>query len=679
MSAKSKRVLICNCEKSMKMDGKAIARAFGETELTVHTNLCRSQIGVFEGALESGDEIVVACTQESPLFAEVAEEGGREVAAFVNIRETAGWTTDKTTTAPKMAALIAAASLPIKPARLRTIASDGLCLVMGEGQAAFDAAAMLNRSLSVTLLLTGADDILLPAVLDFPVFRGKVSMAHGSLGAFDVVVDGYAAMLPSSRGEPQFGLARDGAKSNCSVLFDMTGDAALFPRPTGRDGYFRAEPRDPAAVMRAVFEASAYEGEFEKPIYVSYDASICAHERSKKTGCTKCIDNCPPSAITPAGDEVLIDADICGGCGNCAAHCPTGAVSYDYPARTQLVERVQTLAQTYLAAGGKSPVLLVHDRGHGASLINAMARLGRGLPANVIPLELHSATGVGHDLMASALATGFRSLVVLVDPRKAGELDALNEEITLIDALTGGMALGDGRVLVLDAGDPDLVESALYDLQPAAEIARTAFAPVGGKREVARAAIAILAKAGHAESDLIQLPESAPYGAINVDQERCTLCMACVSACPADALRDNPDKPQLRFVESACVQCGICAATCPETAISLEPRYNFAPTVMQPVTLNEDEPAECIRCGTPFAARGMLDKVKEKLGGKHWMFQSEERVALLQMCESCRLEALAADGGDPFAIAHRSRIRTTDDYLEAGKRGLSIDDFFSED
>jgi len=100
---------------------------------------------------------------------------------------------------------------------------------------------------------------------------------------------------------------------------------------------------------------------------------------------------------------------------------------------------------------------------------------------------------------------------------------------------------------------------------------------------------------------------------------------------------------------------------------------------MQPVTLNEDEPAECIRCGTPFAARGMLDKVKEKLGGKHWMFQTEERVALLQMCESCRLESLAADGGDPFAIAHRSRIRTTDDYLEAGKRGLSIDDFFSED
>ncbi|WP_206452900.1 4Fe-4S binding protein [Aurantimonas marina] len=679
MSATSKRFLICNCEKSMKMDGKAIARATGETGLTVHTNLCRGQIGVFEGAVAAGDEIVVACTQESPLFAEVAEEAGREVAAFVNIRETAGWTTDKATTAPKMAALLAAASLPIKPARLRTISSDGLCLVMGEGQAAFDAAAMLNRTLSVTLLLTGADDILLPAVLDFPVFRGKVSMAHGSLGAFDVVVDGYAAMLPSSRGEPQFGLARDGARSTCSVLFDMTGDAPLFARPAGRDGYFRADPGDPAAVMRAVFEASAYEGEFEKPIYVSYDAAICAHERSKKTGCTKCIDNCPPSAITPAGDEVLIDADICGGCGNCAAHCPTGAVSYDYPVRAQLVERVQTLAQTYLAAGGKSPVLLIHDRTRGAPLINAMARLGRGLPANVIPLELHSTTGIGHDLMASALAAGFRSLVVLVDPRKTGELNALNEEVALLDALTGGMALGANRVLILDASDPDIVESTLYEFEPAPEIARTAFAPVGGKREVARAAIAILAKAGQAESDLIRLPESAPYGSINVDKQRCTLCMACVSACPADALRDNPDKPQLRFVEAACVQCGICAATCPETAISLEARYNFAPTVMQPVTLNEDEPAECIRCGTPFAARGMLDKVKEKLGGTHWMFQSEERVALLQMCENCRLEALAADGGDPFAIAHRSRIRTTDDYLEAGKRGLSIDDFFRED
>ncbi|MBU0585790.1 MAG: 4Fe-4S binding protein [Alphaproteobacteria bacterium] len=679
MGPMKQRLLVCNCEKSMSVDGKAIAHGLGVSELPVHTQLCRSEIGIYEQALTQEGRLCVACTQESPLFEEIADEAGREVPLFANIREFAGWTTDKQPTAPKMAALLAASALRSKPARLRSVQNDGLCLVAGHGQAAFEAAALLNRTLSVTLLLDGAEDVLLPLVLDFPVFSGRVASASGTLGAFEVVVDGYAPMLPSSRGRPQFALARNGAKSTCSVLFDMSGAAPLFSRPLGRDGYFRADPADPVGVMQAVFEASGYDGEFEKPIYVTYDASICAHERSQKTGCTKCLDNCPPGAISPAGDNILIDTAICGGCGNCAAHCPTGAVSYDYPARAQSVERVQVLARAYLETGGKAPVLLLHDAAHGVPLINAMARAGRGLPANVIPMELHSATGVGHDLMAAALAAGFRSIAVLVDPRKAVELHALNEEIALVASLLGGFGHSPDRVAVLAEADPDVVEQALYGSPLPAEIAHRSFAPVGGKRDVARSAIAILAGAGKPGSEIIELPASAPYGTILVDRERCTLCMACVSACPADATRDNPEKPELRFVESACVQCGICAATCPEDAISLAPRYNLAPTVMQPVTLNEDEPAECTRCGKAFASRGVLERVKKTLGGKHWMFETDERTALIDMCESCRLEVLSGDGADPFAIAQRPRVRTTDDYLEAGRKGLSVEDFLSDD
>ncbi len=679
MSSMKHRVLVCNCEKSMKVDGAAIARALDISGLPVHSQLCRAEIGVFEQALASDDGVFVACTQESALFSEVAEDAGRAAPQVGNIRELAGWTADTRPVAPKMAALIAASVLPTRPARLRRVENDGLCLVVGAGQAALDAAALLNRSLSVTLLLTDAQDVLLPLVLDFPVFSGRIARATGSLGAFEIVVDGYAPMLPSSRATPQFALARDGAKSNCSVLFDMSGATALFPRPEGRDGYFRVDPADPVRVMQAVFEASGYDGEFEKPIYVTYDASICAHERSQKTGCTKCLDNCPPGAISPAGDNIVVDTAICGGCGNCAAHCPTGAIAYDYPARPQLITRVQMLARTYLEAGGEAPVLLLHDAGHGAPLINAMARSGRGLPANVIPLELHSATGVGHDLIASALAAGFRSLAVLVDPRKTGELHALNEETLLVDSFLDGFGLSLCRVLTLVESDPDVVENALYGLAPPTEIARQNFAPVGGKRDVARAAIALLAKAGKSASEIIELPAYAPYGAIIVDREKCTLCMACVSACPADALRDNTEKPELRFVESACVQCGICAATCPEDAIALAPRYNLAPTVMQPVTLNEDEPAECTRCGKAFASRGVLERVKRTLGGKHWMFETDERISLIDMCESCRLEVLSGDGADPFAIAQRPKVRTTEDYLEADRKGLSVEDFLGGD
>ena len=107
-------------------------------------------------------------------------------------------------------------------------------------------------------------------------------------------------------------------------------------------------------------------GEFEKPLYVSYDAGICAHARSQKVGCTNCLDNCPTGAITPDGDHVAIDAAMCGGCGNCSAVCPTGAVSYAYPQRGDLVARLGMLLETYREAGGTRPVVLFHDEKHGA-------------------------------------------------------------------------------------------------------------------------------------------------------------------------------------------------------------------------------------------------------------------------------------------------------------------------
>jgi heterodisulfide reductase subunit A-like polyferredoxin len=54
----------------------------------------------------------VACTQEAPLFAEVAEEAGFEgTLRFANIRETAGWSEDGARAAPKMAALLAMAEV----------------------------------------------------------------------------------------------------------------------------------------------------------------------------------------------------------------------------------------------------------------------------------------------------------------------------------------------------------------------------------------------------------------------------------------------------------------------------------------------------------------------------------------------------------------------------------------
>ena len=397
-----------------------------------------------------------------------------------------------------------------------------------------------------------------------------------------------------------------------------------------------------------MFKVTDLVGEFEKPLYVSYDAGICAHARSQKVGCTNCLDNCPTGAIRPDGDHVAIDPAVCGGCGNCSAVCPTGAVSYAYPQRGDLVARLGVLIETYRKAGGARPVVLFHDEKHGSPLISAMARLGRGLPPNVLPLSLFSVLQLGHEALAAALAFGAEHIVVLAPPEHPAELAALESQIALIGAFLAGLGYQGPRLHVASERDPDAVEALLYGLPPLPMGAPGAFAAIGSKRDIARTALAKLKSAAPAPADVIKLPAGSPYGRIQVDTGGCTLCLACVGACPAAALSDHPERPQLAFTESACVQCGVCVATCPEKVIRLEPRYNFASAAMSPEVIKAEEPFHCVSCGKPFGTKSTVERVLTQLKGKHAMFQTDAQLRLIQMCDTCRIVTVAEAGEDPM-------------------------------
>ena len=682
MSSTTKpKLLVCNCQRTMEIDGARLAKMLGLAEpVTVHRELCRSEVARFEEALAAGP-VHVACTQEAPLFRDIAEEKelGDVAMRFTNIRERAGWCDAKSAALPKMAALLAEAAFVPKPAGLITLKSDGVCLVYGSGQTALDVARELSSRLSVSVLLTDAADAVPPGVVDVPIHRGRIRRASGHLGAFEIEVDGYAPMLPSSRSSLEFVMARDGAKSQCDIILDLSGGQPLFSDGGRRDGYVHADPTNPAAVAKAMFKVSDLVGEFEKPRYVDFDADICAHARSQKVGCTNCLDACPTGAISPAGDHVAIDPGICGGCGTCGAVCPTGAVSYTFPTREDLVTRAQVLLRAYRSAGGTRPILLLHDEKHGSPIISAMARFGRGLPANVLPLGLYSVFQLGHDVLAAMLAAGAEQIVILASGEAPEELAPLEGQIALLQAFLDPLGYIGPRVRLLVEQDPDVVEGILYELPTLAEFAPRLFAAAGSKRDVARTALAALNEMAPKPAEVIALPKGAPYGRIHINVDGCTLCLSCVGACPANALSDNPDRPQVSFTEAACVQCGVCVATCPENVISLEPRYNFKPSAMTPEVLKGEEPFECISCGKPFGTRSTIEKVMERLKS-HSMFQGDRQLRLIQMCDNCRVVSLAEESNDPFRLGERPRIRTTDDDLAEAARPQSThkpEDFLS--
>lgn len=663
----------------MPIDRDAVDRACPGARVKHGRHFCRSELNRFRDAAMDGDDLLVTCTQETPVFNETAEElANPPNLTFVNIRETAGWSNDAERAGPKMAALIAAAAGPQPAVPVVSLTSEGVVLVYGRDAQAIETAQLLKDMLDVTVLVRDAGDATPPRVTEFPVVKGRVRAATGHLGAFELTIDDYAAPAASSRDAFVFGTPRDGAVSQCDLILDMSGGAPLFPAADLRDGYLRADPGDPAAVLRAVMQARDLVGVFDKPRYVDFAEDLCAHSRSRIVGCRRCLDLCPTGAITPNGDHVAFDHAICAGCGQCAAACPTGAAGYALPPSDMLMRQLRTLLTAYRRAGGRDAVLLVHDQDHGAAMIDALARHGDGLPANVLPVAVNEVTQVGLDAIAAALAYGASAVRFLVRAKPRHDIAGLTRTIELATPILAALGFDGARVATIETDDPFALGAAFGAVAGLKPVERPAtFLAEGRSREVMRLALRQLHGVAPSPVDVVPLPAGAPFGTIEVDVEGCTLCLSCVSACPTGALGDEPERPALRFNEDACVQCGLCKATCPEKVITLKPQLDFRAATAASRLIKAEEPYHCISCGKPFGTKSSVERVLARLEGKHWMFKnSEKRLNVIRMCADCRVNAMAEEEFDPFGAPPRPKVRTTEDYLrereEAKARGEDV-------
>jgi ferredoxin len=647
----------------MPLDADAVRRGC-HLETTSATQLCGADIDRFKTIASEDGPLTVGCTLKATVFADAATEIGRKrPIQFANIRETAGWSSEAKQAGPKMAALLAAAAEPAPRTASVELQSAGIILICGRDESAVEAGNLLKDHLDVTVLIEPPASIAPPRSAEYPVVKGKITGAKGHLGAFEITVDDFAEAAPSSRRLLTFGPSRNNARSQCDIVLDLTGGAPLFSAGDLRDGYLRADPANPAAMLQAVLKARDLVGTFEKPRYINFEARLCAHSRSHRTGCTRCLDLCPAGAISAAGDHVAINANICAGCGQCAAACPTGAASYALPPEDALMRRLRATLIAFREAGGERAIVLLHDEAQGTPVIEALARFGDGLPANVLPFSVNEITQVGLETVTAAFAYGASALRFLLPAKPRHDISGLMRTIAVADPILFGLGFGAGRIATIETDDPDGPLETLRAIPRLMPTPRPAsFRPVGKKRDVLRVALGELHRSAPASVDIVALPEGAPFGAVEIDAGGCTLCLSCVSACPTSALRDDPERPVLRFVEDACVQCGLCRATCPEKVITLVPRIDFGASRTPVRILKEEEPFCCIRCGKPFGVKSSIERVVAKLEGKHWMYAaSPRRLDVIKMCEDCRVGYVAEQGFDSFGAA--PLVRTTDDYL----------------
>lgn len=670
-------LFVCSCEGSFAPDLAAIGQTIAGSDVVLRAceHLCGPERDRLAEAAR-GSAVTIACRQEEAGLRGALDDLGFEgTQTYVDIRDSAGWSREGAEAGPKMAALIAAARLAPPALPFVTLESQGVILVYGRDETAIEAGRQLAESLDVTVMLNAPGDIIPPAARDFPILRGRIRQAKGWLGNFELTCDEVAAARPSSRARLEFGPPKSGAVSRCDLILDLAGETPLFAAGALRDGYLRADPRSPAAVAAAIARARDLVGTFDKPKYVDFHAELCAHSRNRITGCARCLEICPTGAITPAGDHVAIDPHICAGCGGCASVCPTGAAAYALPSAEETMRRLRTLLATHAAAGGRDAVLLLHDAPHGAPLIAALARHGEGLPARVLPLALNEVTQLGIGEIAAAFAYGAAGIAFLAPEKPKHDLAPLSRLTALAGALMPAMGHAAEALAVIQTDDPDALLARLRALPRGGATPPAAFQPRGAGRALTMLALREWHAHAPARPERVALPPGAPFGRVTIEAEGCTLCLSCVSACPAAALSANPDRPELRFQEDLCVQCGLCVATCPEDVMTLEPRLDFTRITAPPLTLKQEEPYPCDRCGKLFGTKATIERIKAKLAGRHWMYSgpNADRVSLVGYCDDCRIETAALAGFDPYAGPARPLVRTNDDYARAAHDGALRD------
>ena len=601
---------------------KALGPDAGAGLEVVHTTLCRREAGAFQRAAKSGDDLLVACTQESRLFLELnAQTAGAQSPVerpirFVNIRETGGWSKDAkaqpAALTPKIAALIAMAQLAeAEPVPTVSYRSAGRVLVIGAAGRALRAAQMLSDKLDVSLLLNQTDAPgaqTLPQRREIPVHAGALTDIRGWLGAFevswtaanpidldlctrcnaciDVCPEGaidfsYQIDLAKCRdhrecvrvcdaaGAIDFTRAPQAVSEPYDLVLDLN-DAPFIALHQPPQGYFHAA--DDAALMAAVLQLRESVGEFEKPKFFQYKQKICAHSRNEKIGCTACIDVCSAGAIR--SDASMKGRGSAGfGAAGGSANSLAGIIVEPHlcvgcgACTTVCPSGAISYATPRLNEQGKRirTLLATYQRASGDAVAGPAALL------------IHS-QGAGLELIGALGRAARTDATVRGVPARVLPLDVFHTASVGIDLWLSAIAFGAAQVWVLmtDEEAPDYRDAVAAQMQ----VAQAILTGMGLKgmhlRIVAARDVATL-DAALRDAPAQAVPRAATF-AVQADK-RATLDLAIDhllrhAAPPPDVIAlPAPASPFGNLIVNAdrCTMCLSCVSACPEAALADNP------------------------------------------------------------------------------------------------------------
>ena len=291
-----------------------------------------------------------------------------------------------------------------------------------------------------------------------------------------------------------------------------------------------------------------------------------ASRTSKLMNCAQWFDQCPSSADANNCDTAQIAMEF-----NRQAEISSAQVQAGSPPSNAQLGRLSVAVHAAIKAriesGEGNPIVIFHDAGLSVTLSQDELP---DFPEKILWFPI-SSNGLMLDIWLAAVAWGADRVAVVIGDATGTVLSLLENQMAAAHAILDGLGLERERIGLVSLKHFDSASLSAVCATPAVlrKLRPILFKPVEcGRAMIYSAVDGLLAQTAPVQP-AVRLPHGVPFGDVHIDSDACTLCMACVAACPTEALRDGVNDPQILFQEERCIQCGLCQTACPETAIAL--------------------------------------------------------------------------------------------------------------